>query len=273
VLKLTILQLFQVNKPQSATVPIVINFPHSGTYIPEDIKPNYNPVAIEFIDDTDWFLPELYAFAKELGITTMQATHSRWVIDLNRNPESKPLYNDGRHITGLCSTTNFLGEAIYKQGMEPDQTEIDRRKKLYFEPYYEQLQMVLDELKAEHGKVLLYDSHSIRSVVKTIRDERFPDIILGTADGKSANENLINASLETLKTSPYQINYNDPFKGGNITRTFGRPEENQHAIQLERCKDLYMKNDETELDIDKASLMTKHLRSLFENLIEQLNEI
>ncbi|MFY0673907.1 MAG: N-formylglutamate amidohydrolase [Bacteroidia bacterium] len=267
------MQLFQVNKPQSNSVPILINFPHSGFFIPDDIKPNYNPKAIEFIDDTDWFLPKLYSFASQLGITTMRATHSRWVIDLNRNPESKPLYTDGRHITGLCSTTNFLGNSIYKEEMEPNQTEIDRRKKLYFEPYYHQLQLELDELKAKHGKVLLYDSHSIRSLVKTIREDRFPDIILGTADGQSAHQNLIQESLKSLKQTPYQINHNDPFKGGNITRTFGRPNENQHALQLERCKDLYMKNNETELDIGKAEEMTKHLKSLFENLIEQLNEI
>ncbi len=272
-LNVTILELFEINKALKQKVPIIINFPHSGTFIPYDIKDQYNQKAIEFIDDTDWFLPEIYDFAAELGITTMKATHSRWVIDLNRDPESVPLYNDGRLITGLCSTTNFIGQSIYNQNCEPDQIEIERRKAKYFWPYYQQLQNELDELKSQFGKVLLYDSHSIRSIVPTIQKERFPDMILGTADGKSANEKLIETTLKTLGNSTYELTHNHPFKGGNITRTFGKPNQNQHALQLERCKDLYMKNNETELDTEKAETMRQSLKLLFENLIETLNEI
>ncbi|MGB0430690.1 MAG: N-formylglutamate amidohydrolase [Bacteroidia bacterium] len=267
------MELYKINKPQSLSVPIVINFPHSGSFIPDQLINNYNKTAVDFIDDTDWFLPQLYDFAQELGITTMQATHSRWVIDLNRNPKSVPLYNDGRLITGLCSTTNFLGDAIYKPGCEPSETEIATRKKTYFEPYYNQLQALLTDLKAQHGKVLLYDSHSIRSVVSTIQKERFPDIILGTANETSADKRLIATALQSLKSSPYTITHNHPFKGGNITRTFGQPQNNQHALQLERCKDLYMKNNETELDIEKAKIMKPQLKQLFISLIETLHNV
>ncbi|MBI1182906.1 N-formylglutamate deformylase [bacterium] len=262
-----------MTKPKRNTVPVLISFPHSGTFIPNDIIDQYRPEAISFIDDTDWFLPDIYSFAQDLGITTIKANYSRWVIDLNRNPNSTPLYNDGRLITGLCSTTDFFGNPIYKSGMEPGTVEIERRKELYFKPYYEAIQRELDELKAQFGQVLLYDSHSIRSVVPSIQKERFPDLILGTADGASAHAQLIATAREWLAKGPYELNYNHPFKGGNITRHFGRPAENQHALQLERCKDLYMKNDEKELDHEKAETMRGVLKPFFENLITQMNHV
>src|SRR3712207_430138 len=82
-------------------VPIILSVPHSGTEFPEELKAQYRPEMIEQPDDTDWFVHDLYNFAPELGITVIHAKYSRWVIDLNRDPTSEPLYNDGRIITGL----------------------------------------------------------------------------------------------------------------------------------------------------------------------------
>lgn len=265
-----ILNLFEVNIPKTARVPILISFPHSGFLLPEALKSNYREEAIDFIDDTDWFLPELYDFAEDLGITTIKANYSRWLIDLNRNPDSKPLYNDGRIITALCTTTDFLGNPIYKEEMEPDDAEVERRKATYFKPYYTTIQEILDGFKKDFGTAILYDSHSIRSVVPTIQPNRFPDMILGTADGNSASENLCNAALKVLKYSKYDVSYNHPFKGGNITRHFGRPNQNQHALQLERCKDLYMDATEKQLDVAKAKELSTMLKSLFVSLIETI---
>lgn len=261
------MRLFEVNQPSTQRVPILISFPHSGIEIPEEIKGNYRPEKIEFIDDTDWFLPELYPFAAGMGITTIKANYSRWVIDLNRNPEQAPLYNDGRLITGLCTNTDFLGNPIYVPGQEPDQEEIERRKKQYFEPYYQGIQKILDELKAEFGYAILYDSHSIRSVVPSIQANRFPDMILGTADGASASANIAETAKQALQKGPYDLTYNHPFKGGNITRSFGKPQLGQHALQLERCKDLYMGKNETQLDAQKAESFTHFLEGFFNELI------
>lgn len=223
---------------------------------------------IEFIDDTDWFLPELYPFASNLGISSIKANYSRWVIDINRDPEQVPLYNDGRLITGLCTTTDFLGNPIYKEGRAPHKDEIERRKREYFLPYYQEVQSILDGMIEEFGYAILYDSHSIRSVVSAIQPNRFPDMILGTADGTSASQPIIDATLRVLRSDDYEVTYNTPFKGGNITRHFGKPALNQHALQLERCKDLYMQADEKELAPDKAGKMTSLLQKLFQELID-----
>ncbi|MCB0737098.1 MAG: N-formylglutamate amidohydrolase [Bacteroidetes bacterium] len=264
------MKLLNVKHPATDRVPIVISFPHSGTAIPEELKNQYNPDALAHLDDTDWFLPELYSFALDMGITMVEAQLSRWVIDLNRNPESQPLYNDGRLITGLCTTTDFEGNAIYKEGCEPTQEEINRRLKLYYLPYYQKIQVLLNDLKEDFGHALLYDAHSIRSVVTTIQPQRFPDIILGTVDETSAPKNIIEATMNGLKSSDYQVAHNSPFKGGHITRFFGKPEENQYALQVERCKDLYMDKLERAYDAEKGKKMRQMLIQTFSNLINEM---
>jgi N-formylglutamate deformylase len=232
------------------------------------LKAHYNEDQLDKLDDTDWFLDQLYDFAPAMGITVIKAVYSRWVIDLNRDPESVPLYGDGRLITGLCSTTNFLGDALYKEGMEPDQIEIERRLKLYYHPYFEKVQALLAERKATFGEALLWDAHSIRSVVPTIRTERFPEMILGTADGKSADDRFVQAALSALRKD-YEVNLNDPFKGGRITRYFGSPKEGIHALQLERNKDLYMDDSERNYHPARAEKMKVTLKRTFQALLDQ----
>ena len=261
------MKLFDLKKPTHTEVPILISFPHSGTFIPQPQRSTYRPERLADIDDTDWFLPELYSFASEMGITMIQANYSRWLIDLNRNPEGQALYSDGRLITNLCSTTDFLGNPIYKEGMAPDENEIAFRKKTFFEPYYAAVQSELDRMKAKFGTAILYDSHSIRSQVASIQKDRFPDMVLGTAEGQSCAPLYSEAVQRVLGASAFQLSVNHPFKGGNITRHFGQPADDQHVLQLERCKDLYMKNDEKELDETKANQMTRVLENLFVELI------
>ena len=261
---------YHIIEATAAKVPIIISIPHCGTEFPEELKNNYLPGQVESIDDTDWFLQDLYNFAPAMGITIIHARYSRWVIDLNRDPESAPLYNDGRLITGLTTTTDFLGNPIYKPGKEPQQADIERRLKKYYWPYYEKVRLLLEERKKQSGKVLLWDAHSIREVVKTIRKEPFPEMILGDNDEKSADKKLIDITLEALKKG-FQVNHNDPFKGGHITRYFGRPAENVHALQLERNKNLYMDDAERKFDEVRADKMRGFLKANFEKLIEALS--
>lgn len=251
---------FFIQEPTAKAVPVIISIPHCGTAFPPELEDHYLPNQVSEVDDTDWFLQDLYSFASEMGITIIQAKYSRWVIDLNRDPESAPLYNDGRIITGLTTTTDFLGNPIYKPGHEPDQTEINRRLKLYYWPYYEALTSLLEMRKKEFGRVLLWDAHSIRESVPTIRPEKFPQMILGSADETSAHPELIKLALHHLR-SDYQVNHNDPFKGGYITRYFGKPQNNVHALQLERNKNLYMNDAELEFDLERANKMRITLKN------------
>ena len=207
-------------------------------------------------DDTDWFVHDLYNFAPDLGITIIHAKYSRLVIDLNRDPESKPLYTDGRIITELVPKTDFLGNDIYiDKKFLPDDAEIERRLENYYRPYYQKIENLLEERLNEFGKVLLWDAHSIRRFVPTIREEPFPDLILGDNDEKSAGKEIIEIALSNLKNGKYGVNHNSPFKGGNITRSFGKPEKNIHALQLEMTKTNYMDDDELTFNEERANEM------------------
>jgi N-formylglutamate amidohydrolase len=252
-------------------VPIVVSIPHGGIAFPDDIINEYDETLIQAPDDTDWFVDKLYDFAPALGITMISARYSRWVIDLNRDRDSKPLYTDGRIITALCPVTNFLGEPLYKdQRKEVDNAEVQRRYALYYKPYHDQIQLLLDELKNRFGQVLLWDCHSIRQIVPTIQAAKFPDLILGDADEKSASDSLIGSALHSLRASTYSVSHNHPFKGGTITRTFGKPSQNQHALQLEMTKVHYMDNAQTSYHTERAEAMRKLLQNTFTNLIRTL---
>ena len=260
-----IMQPYNIIPPKTSKVPILLSVPHCGTQFPDELKADYIPTMMIAPDDTDWFVDQLYNFASDIGITTITAKYSRWVIDLNRNPKSTPLYNDGRIITGLCTTTDFHGNNIYQKNI-PDQGEVDRRVKLYYAPYHQKIQELLDELKAEFGQVLLWDAHSIRQYVPTIQKERFPDMILGSADETSANNSLINTALQGLSRGEFQLKHNTPFKGGQITRAFGRPVDNQHALQLEMNKILYMDDTEMQFDEQRAHQVRRFLKSTLKDL-------
>ncbi|MDQ3632929.1 MAG: N-formylglutamate amidohydrolase [Acidobacteriota bacterium] len=259
---------FYIIKSNAEKKPFILSIPHRGTEFPDELKNKYVPELVEILDDTDWYLEKLYDFANDLGITIIYAKYSRWVIDLNREPESRPLYNDGRLITELCPTTTFLGESIYiNEEFEPDDAEIERRLENYYRPYHQKIDELIEELKAEFGQVIFWDAHSIRRKVETIRQEPFPDFILGDNNGKTADKKIIRTALDSLSSSDWQINHNEPFKGGFLTRSKGNSENGVHALQLEMSKDLYMSNDEMDYDSEKAEKIKKLLKSTFENLV------
>lgn len=261
---------FKLIKPSVEPVPILLSVPHCGVQFPEELKRQYKSDLIAAPDDTDWFVQQLYDFAASMGITMIHSVYSRWVIDLNRDPQSKPLYTDGRIITDLCPTTTFTGVPLYvDERKEVDADEVKRRVEAYYKPYHEQIEKKLFELKNTFGKVLLWECHSIRQFVPTVFPEKFPDLILGSNDESSASQEMIDAALAELKNSNYKVNHNFPFKGGYITRHFGKPNENQHAMQLEMSKVNYMDDSETRYDEARAEKVREVLKKVFNTLIRK----
>lgn len=264
-------QLFKINRPTKINSPVVLSIPHSGTQIPEELFYEFRHELLP-VDDTDWFVDDLYSFASELGMISIKANISRWVIDLNRNPEGTPLYTDGR-ITGVCPATDFNGQLIYEDRRKAvDKAEVDRRRKHYFDPYYEAVQKLLDEVYQQFGVALLWDCHSIRRYVPGIQPNAFPDLILGTADGQSVSEPIKKQVAFQLASGNYLLSLNAPFKGGNITRTFGKPGRGQYAIQLEMSKDIYMDDQERNYHPQRAAKLTELLRETLSDLSLSLKE-
>lgn len=254
---------FEIVLPGSIQYPIVVSLPHIGTTFPESIATRLKTALLP-PDDTDWYLDQLYNFVTALGIPMIKSVYSRWVIDLNRNPDSSPLYNDGRIITHACTTTDFLGNPIYKDERDRvAEEDVLFRKTLYFDPYHAALQSLLDKIKDRFGFVLLWDGHSIRRKVPGISATAFPDFIMGSNDDLSAPRWLLDKVAQLFEANYKSVAYNMPFKGGYITRTYGQPEKNQYAIQLEMSKDLYMRDNETLYDPEKASIIQEKFLSVF----------
>lgn len=265
------MDLFKIIKPTVDPVPIIISIPHAGTGFPPELKGHYNKRLQTYLDDTDWYLDKLYYFAPALGITLIKANLSRWVIDLNRDPKSIPLYDDGRLITSHIPRTDFYGNKIYKKPeYEPDQTECELRLRTYYWPYYKQIETLLQVRKNEFGKVLLWDAHSIRHLVTTIQKDPFPDMILGNNDEKTADAKIIRTALNGLESGSFELRHNSPFKGGHITRYFGNPKNNVHALQLEMNKILYMDDNELTFNVSRATLVQNTLRITLQRLIQTM---
>ena len=265
--------IYHLIEPKSPKVPIVVSVPHSGIIFPEREKLLYKPEALASLDDTDWFVDVLYDFVSEMGITLISAQYHRWLIDLNRNSESKPLYGDGRVITGLCPSTDFNGLPLYNEGCEPNHDSVQQRLSQYYHPYYDKISALLDDLKSDFKHVLFYDAHSIRQYVPGVHSEKFPDLILGDVDKTSASEKIINSVEKILSDSDYSFAHNYPFKGGNLTRHFGNPDQNRHAIQLEMSKLVYMSDEELKYDNQRADEVRILLKQMFKGLISTLAEM
>ena len=219
--------------------PLVVDVPHAGTFVPDAIADRLTGAA-RATPDTDWHVEKLYAFAMAEGVTLLSATHSRYVVDLNRDPSGAALYA-GADNTELCPTRTFADEPVYRAGEAPSQDEVTQRVDAFFAPYHRTLAEEIDSVRARHGHAVLLDGHSIRSEVPRFFSGRLPDLNLGTVDGASCSPQLQARVSEVLAGAPgFTHIVNGRFKGGWITRHYGRPAEHVHALQLEMAERSYM---------------------------------
>jgi N-formylglutamate deformylase len=224
---------------KAGSIPMLVSMPHVGTDIPDDIAARLAPCALATAD-TDWHLVQLYGFLEEMGASVLSARWSRYVIDLNRPPENTNLY-PGLDTTGLCPVDTFGSEPLYLPGRAPTEAEVGQRLERYWRPYHQQLRAELDRLLSIHGKVVLWDAHSIASVVPRFFEGRLPDLNFGTGGGTSAAPGLEQAVVGIARAQDrFSVALNGRFKGGHITRHYGQPGANVHAIQLEMCQCVYM---------------------------------
>jgi N-formylglutamate deformylase len=210
-----------------------------GTQIPADQQHRYTGRGLQ-VEDTDWFLDRLYAFAADLGASLIVPRHSRYLIDLNRPSDNRPMYA-GQNNTELCPTRHFTGEPLYREGQAPDNAEIRRRVAVYWQPYHDALGDELTRLRTRHGHAVLFDSHSIKSELPWLFEGQLPHMNLGTVGGTSCAPALRDALAAVLAAQArYSHVVDGRFKGGHITRQYGRPAQGLHAVQLEMCWRAYM---------------------------------
>jgi len=263
---------FQTTEPpfrfRQGTRPLLISMPHVGTHVPPALAARLTDEA-QRVPDTDWHLERLYDFADALGASVLVATHSRFVIDLNRPPDGASLY-PGQSVTGLCPVDLFDDQPLYRdRADEPDEAEIAERRETIWQPYHAQLAQELARMKAAHGVAALWDAHSIRSVVPRFFEGRLPDLNLGTAEGASCSPLLAEKLLAIGQAAPgYSAVLNGRFKGGHITRQYGNPAQGVHAVQLEMTQCTYMQESwPFEYLPDVAIGVQPHVRRMLEAVL------
>jgi formiminoglutamase len=227
--------------------PLIVSIPHAGTAIPPGIAARLRDPAAA-LADTDWHVDRLYRFATGLGATVIRTRRSRIAIDVNRDPSGASLY-PGQATTGLCPTTDFAGEPLYRAGHAPSAGEIARRRTLWFDPYHAALDAEIARLRAQHPAVIVYDAHSIRSELPWLFAGRLPCFNIGTNGGTSCAPALA-AAIAARCGADHVVD--GRFKGGWITRRLGRPADGVHVVQMELAQRAYL--DEATGRIDPARL-------------------
>lgn len=221
------------------SLPLLISIPHAGTFVPEAIAQRFT-LAGSHLADTDWHVEKLYDFARELGLSILQANYSRYVIDLNRSPDSASLYV-GAPTSPVCPTLTFDDEPIYAPGREVTATEIQARIEQYWQPYHQRLAAELNAMRERHGYALLWDAHSIASEVPSLFAGVLPEFNFGTRDDASCPRAVADQLLDLVTSDgKYGAVLNGRFKGGYITQNYGRPSDGSYAVQLELSRRVYM---------------------------------
>ena len=249
--------------------PVLLAQPHGGTEIPPAILQRLNTQG-QARADTDWHISQLYAGLLTSASVVSTPIH-RYVIDANRAPTDESLY-PGQNSTGLCPTTTFDGDPIYLPGQEPSADETGQREQLYHQPYHDALEEQLQRIHQRHGYAILYDCHSIRSLVPYLFDGRLPDFNIGSNSGASCDP-LIEAAVQQQcsQADAYSTVVNGRFKGGWTTRHYGQPHRGYHAIQMELAQCNYMREQPPwSYEADSADKLRVILARILANLATTL---
>ena len=253
---------------QRGTTPLIISMPHVGQQLPDDVRDKFVARALQ-VEDTDWFLDRLYAFAADLGASLLVPKESRYVIDLNRPTDNTPMYT-GVNTTELCPTRFFTGEPLYRDGQEPDASEILRRVEAHWQPYHDALADELGRVRGAHGHAVLFDAHSIKSELPWLFEGTLPHLNLGTVDGSSCAPELRQRLADVLAAQQrYSHVIDGRFKGGTITRQYGQPHNaGVHTVQLEMCWRAYMDESPPRWNGTLAAEVTPLLRQLLQAMLD-----
>jgi len=256
-------EIFAVHE---GVTPLLISVPHDGRFLPGIIKKHMTPAGRD-LPDTDWHVARLYEFAAELGASMILASHSRYVVDLNRPPDDAALY-EGQVATGICPLQSFSGDELYESGEAPSVDEIEERVRTFWRPYHEFVDTRLSALREEHGYALLWDAHSIPSHVPRLFDGELPVLNIGTNDDVSCAVSIAGDVIDVANSSEFSAVANARFKGGYITRHYGDPDNDVHAIQLEIAQRAYMDEGTREFDETLAGKLRDTLRSMIATLMD-----
>ena len=242
--------------------PLLVSIPHDGRLLSEDIKKSFKEKFIE-LPDTDWHMNRLYESFKDTQWNIISANFSRYVVDLNRSSDDTKLYKDYQS-TGLCPIKSFSGEHLYSDDNEISELTIKRRVESYWKPYHDKIKQTLESIKSKYGYAILWDAHSIKSRIPNLFEGELSNLNIGTNSGESCPNSITESIHKVANDSGFTVVINDRFKGGHITRHYGKPAENVFAIQMEIAQRSYM----NELTLSYDERLSKKLTPILKLMLD-----
>ena len=231
---------------EQSNSPLVISIPHSGTDIPQDIAPLCNLGAKR--EHTDWTLLELVA---PLSETTLAATVSRYIVDVNR---FKP--RAGKATQPIIPRIDEKGNLLFNN--YPSKQKQSDWLERYYTPYYLHLENLLNEKSEQHKRVLLVDLHSYDDkLFKTT------DIILGTRKKQTLSPDTLEKLQVLFHEEGLTTRVDTPFSGGNIIATFGK-QARIEAVQIEVPYSLYLEGHS--LHPERANTLQTKFQTIFQKI-------
>jgi len=250
--------------------PLLVSIPHDGRLLSDDIKKSVKEKFLE-LPDTDWHMNRLYESFKDTRWNIISANFSRYVVDLNRSSDDTKLYNDYKS-TALCPVTSFSGEHLYSDGNEISELKIERRVKSYWKPYHDKIKQTLESIKSKYGYAILWDAHSIKSRVPNLFEGELPNLNIGSNSGRSCPNSILDSIHKIANNSGFSVVLNGRFKGGYITRHYGKPAENVYAIQMEIAQRSYMNEITLSYDERLSKKLTPILKLMLDTFIVHSEE-
>ena len=240
-----------IRMPDRHTMPVVFSSPHSGRSYPSDFMATARLDEATLRRSEDSYVDDIFAAAPSFGAPLIAATFPRAYCDVNREAwELDPaMFEDAlppwvnttsaRVGAGLGTIARVVanGETIY--GIRLRFADAQARVKMCWQPYHDALAGLIETTVARFGVCLLVDCHSMPSSA-TVRNSPPPDIVLGDVHGAACEQSVVRAIDQFYARSGYTTRRNDPYAGGYVTRHYGRPHRNVHAVQIEIARALYM---------------------------------
>ncbi len=252
-------------------LPLLVSIPHDGRELASG-QAERMTAAAQALPDTDWHVRRLYTFAGNMGANVIAANYSRYVVDLNRSADDAVLY-EGQVSTGLFPSRTFAGENIYESGGRVSADERRQRVNYFWRPYHEHIAAMLAAIRDRFGYALLWDAHSIASEVPLLFPGVLPDLNLGTDGGKSCAASVAESVMSKTNGAEYSAVLNGRFRGGYITRHYGLPERNIHAIQLELSQRNYMDEKDLRYDAERASKLAVAVENMMMAFVSSAQDL
>lgn len=259
--------------------PLVLDSPHSGEAAPDDFQPAVSKSA--WLHAADRYVDQLFAEAPSLGVPLLRAQFPRIYLDVNRAVDDldPAMIADGWNANLAPSAKARLGKGLVWTNVPPDAAAlydaplsseaIKRRIARCYHPYHRALATLIDHAHARHGYALHLDCHSMQSVSHRMHEEGAgvprPDFILSDLEGTTCSPDMVKAANDYLVGQGYRVEVNTLFKGAEIVRLHGRPNEGQHSLQIEINRALYM-NETTLLKTDRF----EWLKTVMTGLVQRL---